>query len=332
MKQAPTIVCLSCLALAASQLVAQQADAPIVRRRETGVMGTDLVIEVEGADAGVLDGVIDAAIAELQRVEDLMTSWRASPLTELNAAAGKGPHETPRELAAIVGRAREVSVLTGGAFDCTFASVGSLWDFKRRPPVVPERAAVLAALANVGSTRITIDPEHDRVTLPAGVQIGLGGIAKGYGVDRAMAVLRANGIRRGLVNAGGDMKVLSPDRPYEVAIKHPRDRDRAIAVVRAANTCVVTSGDYERFFEYEGKRYHHILDPRTGYPSTGCMSATVTGPSAELCDALATACCVLGPTAGLELIAKVRRYEAILVGMDGEVHASKALRPALCEH
>ncbi len=149
-----------------------------------------------------------------------------------------------------------------------------------------------------------------------------------HGVDRAMDVLLRMGIHDAIVNAGGDMKVLGRDhgRPWEVAIKNPRDREAALAVLRVSNTCVVTSGDYERFFEIDGQRYHHILDPRTGYPSKGAMSATVVGPSAADADALATALCVLGPERGLPIVEKMARVEALLVDMQGKVWVSTGLK------
>lgn len=303
----------------------------IARERRLGVMGTDLHIRVEGEDAGVLDAAIEAAVAELRRVEDLMTDWRASPLTQMNASAGGGPQKLPVELAAIIARSLEISKLTRGAFDPTYAAVGQLWSFNSRQPSLPRPEAIEKALSHVGAARVTVDVERCTVDLPAGMVIGLGGIAKGYGVDRAMRVLLKHEIRHAIVNAGGDLKVLghSGGDPWEVAIKHPRDRERALAVLRVSNTAVVTSGDYERFFEIDGKRYHHIIDPRTGYPSTGCISATVVAPSAELADAIATALCVLGPQEGIALVETLDRVEAIVVGLDGKVAATPRLRGSL---
>jgi FAD:protein FMN transferase len=209
--------------------------------------------------------------------------------------------------------------------------VGKLWDFKRRPPLVPADDEIRRALANVGYERVHVDSERSTVELPSGTLLGLGGIAKGYGVDRAIEVLRKHGIEHAIVKAGGDMKLLGRDRgrPWEIAIKHPRDRERALAVLEVSNVCIATSGDYERFFEYEGRRYHHILDPRTGRPSEGCIAATVLASNAEYADALATALCVLGPTEGLALIERLPRVEAIVVGLDGAVAASSGLRNSL---
>jgi len=314
------VVCLASLLPCSAQPL-------IERQRDLGVMGTSLRLVVIGEDAAALDRAIDAAITELRRVEDLMTDWRPSPLTRINEQAGR-PVTVPRELAAIIGRAIAVQKLTGGAFDPTFASVGKLWDFKADPPVIPAEATIRAALSFVGADRVEVDAGANSVRLPVGTVLGLGGIAKGYGVDRAMLLLQEHGVKHALVDAGGDMKLLGMrhGKPWEVAVKHPRDRGRALAALKLSNVSIVTSGDYERFVEHEGQRYHHILDPRTGRPATGAMSATVVAPSAELGDALATSLCVLGPVEGLKLIEKQKRVEAVIVGMNGLVHVSSGLQ------
>ena len=302
--------------------------APYERVRTGSVMGTDLKITVLGDDPTRLEAALDAAEAELRRVEDLMTDWRESPLTRLNAQAGRGPQVVPEELALLVDRGQRWGERTDGAFDLAFAAVGRLWRFETDHPTLPDPEAVREALRHTDARRIVVDLEASTVDLPDSMAIGLGGIAKGYGVDRAMDVLLRMGIHDAIVNAGGDMKVLGRDhgRPWEVAIKNPRDREAALAVLRVSNTCVVTSGDYERFFEIDGQRYHHILDPRTGYPSKGAMSATVVGPSAADADALATALCVLGPERGLPIVEKMARVEALLVDMQGKVWVSTGLK------
>lgn len=323
------------LALSGPWLVAAQESQPatapakkLEHREHTGkVMGTSLQIEAFGPDAKVLETAIAAAVKEIERVEDVFTTWRPSPLNRLNDAAGQGPHPMTREELRLIGRSLEIGRLTEGAFDVTFAGVGKLWNFKATPPKVPSEAEIKAALLKVDYRKVQIDLKAGTATLPAKMRIGLGGIAKGYGVDRAMRVLMKHGVRHAVVNAGGDLKALGKKRgqAWEIAIKHPRDRKRVVALLPVSNVCVVTSGDYERFYEHEGKRYHHILDPRTGYPSTGCMSATVTAPDAAFADALATAMCVLGPKKGLEILDSLPRVEGILIDLEGKVHLSKGM-------
>ncbi|MDA0322104.1 MAG: FAD:protein FMN transferase [Verrucomicrobia bacterium] len=321
------------LSLVALSVGIADAQELVLRHVDVAIMGTDLKISVLGDDPELLDRAMAAAITEMRRVEDLMTDWRASPLEDLNKSAGTGPAKVPAELAQIIGRAIELHKLTDGAFDISFASAGRLWDFKRDHPRLPTDAEIKEALAFVDASRIKIDAVAGEIELPAQMRIGLGGIAKGYGVDRAMSVLMAQGVEHAMVNAGGDLKVLGRkfDQPWEIAIKHPRDRERVLALLKLSNSCLVTSGDYERFFEKDGKRYHHILDPRTGYPATGCISVSVVGPNAELADALATAVCVLPPDRGLALIEKLPRIEALLVTMSGEVLVSSGLKDVVAE-
>lgn len=306
------------------------AEAPLVSRtaRADQVMGSELTIEVIGRDPATLDRVLDECVAEFRRVEDLLTDWRPSPLTALNEAAGAGPQPVPAELLDVLEVALAWGERTGGAFDVTFAGVGRLWDFKRRPPVVPPPEAIAAGLELVGWQKVRLDRAAGTVDLPRGMRIGLGGIGQGWAVDRAMSIILRAGIRDAIVNCSGDVKALGKKdgRPWQLAIKHPRDRERALAVIPVSNACVVTSGDYERCFELDGVRYHHIIDPRTGYPSRGCMSATVVGPAAADCDALATGLCVLGPVDGLALVERLPRIECVLVDMEGNVHVSTGLR------
>lgn len=308
-------------------------DGRLLVEREGGVMGTSLRLQAIGTDEAALARALIAAEAELRRVEDAMTDWRPSPLLALNAAAGRGPTPVSRELAQLVERALIVSRLTGGAFDPTWRGVGKLWDLKAVPPRVPSAEAIATGLTFVDHRRVVVDlsSEPPTIDLPAGFELGLGGIAKGHGVARAMAVLVEHGVEHAIVDAGGDLQVLGRhfDVPWEIAISHPRRRGDVMAVVPVSNTCVVTSGDYERFFEIDGVRYHHILDPRTGRPSTGCMSATVVGPDPAVCDGLATALCVMGPEQGLALIERSGDYHAICVGLDGEVRATSGLRAAV---
>jgi thiamine biosynthesis lipoprotein len=299
-------------------------------RLETGVMGTELVLEVWHANGEQARLALKAAEAEMRRVEDLMTDWRPSPLLELCAAAGHGPQKVDRELMDVIGLALEVAALTRGAFDPTYASVGALWDWRADPPRIPTDDALQEALGRVGWRRVKVDRPKHLVTLENGMQLGLGGIAKGYGVDRAMKVLMERGMQHALVNAGGDLKALGHKAGkglWEIAIRHPRDSEQIIAVIPISNTCVATSGDYERFFEVEGKRYHHILDPRTGRPAEGCMSATVVAPDAALADALATSLCILPHDEGLKLVRTLPRVEALVVDMQGTVHRSPGLLP-----
>jgi thiamine biosynthesis lipoprotein len=317
-----------CVALGA--LASAQDPAPTLHRVRTDrVMSSDLTIDLYGPDAAVLDSTLDACFAEFRRIEDELTDWRPSPLTRLNDAAGRGPQPVPPDLLEVADTALVWARETGGAFDPTFAAVGKLWDFKRRPPLVPDAAAIHSALERVGHAKVRLDREAGTIELPAGMRLGLNGLTQGWAVDRAMDIILRAGIKDALVNHSGDIKALGKKdgRPWQIAVKHPRDKERAIAVVPISNACLTTSGDYEHVFELDGVRYHHIIDCRTGYPSKGCMSATVVGPRAVDCDALDTALCVLSPEEGLALIERLPRFECVLVDMEGKVHLSSGLRP-----
>lgn len=307
-------------------------DAQLLTEEYVGeVMGTELKIKALGQERKQLKDAVVAAVDEIRRVENLMTDWRKSPLTEINERAGSSATKSPKELVDIIHRSTGISEITDGAFDITYGSVGRLWSFKGNVRELPDPKLISSALKKVDYRKIGINQKNNTILLPEGVTIGLGGIAKGYGVDRAMQVLMNHGIKNALVNAGGDMKALGTNngQVWEIAIKHPRNRERAMALVKISNSCVVTSGDYERFFEIDNKRYHHILNPLTGYPSTKAMSATVVAPNAEMADALATALVVLGPKHGLPIIEKLPRVEAILVDMDGDVFATTGMQNTL---
>ena len=295
------------------------------------VFGARVKIEIDGFDGDKADLAIEAAMREIRRIDDALTGTRPSDLTRLNDAAGKGPQEVRKELADILDLAITIGKLSGGAFDVTHPAVYRLWGFDGQSPSVPDAESIHEALQNMGSARIEVDLDRSTVELPAGVSINLRGLARGYAVDRAMTVLQKLGVRNATVRIGENRKLLGQDggRPWKVSIVHPRDPGRTIATLRLTNTCVVTASTDERFFEREGVRYHHILDPRTGFPSKGCISATVVAPNAEFADALTTTLCVLEPREGMRIVSENSHVEAILVGTDGEIYASRGLRPFL---
>ncbi len=298
-------------------------------RVESSVMGTTLEIKVWHQDLAFAQSAVKAAEKELRRVEDLMTDWRASPLEDLNSSAGQGFVSVDKELCLLLARAQGIAKLTSGAFDPSFGAVGKLWKFKAIPPVIPSDAEIANGLVNVGWNKYSVDLKKSQVELSKGVRLGLGGIAKGYGVDCAMSVLMEMGIEHAIVNAGGDLKALGKkygSELWNISIRHPRDQEKIIARIPVSNTCIVTSGDYEQFFLHNANRFHHILDPRTGYPATGCMSATVIAQDAAFADALATALCVLSPEAGLEIVNSIPRVEALVVDMQGQSQMSKGLK------
>jgi len=291
-------------------------------RRSQLVMGTVVEIMAGGRSTGQLEDAVDAAFAEITRLDRLFSSYRPdSEVSRLSQSAGGGA--VSAETAAVIALGLEVARRSGGAFDLTLGRLKSLWGIEQEHPAVPDRQTVTAALAGIGVNALSLDGRQ-LSKREAQLQIDLGGIAKGYAVDRAVAVLKEHGLASAAVNAGGDMYLLGqrPERPWRIGIQHPRQKDAVLETVEVRDRAVVTSGDYERFFEQDGQRYHHIFDPQSGFPARGCQSVTVIADSVALGDALATALFVLGPQEGLRLLDQYPGTEALIVAADGSLHAS----------
>ena len=275
---------------------------------------------------------IEAAWAEIDRLEAMISSWRDdSETSAVNRNAGVRPVRVSPELFRLIRRSLKVSELTAGAFDITFAGVGELWDFRSAEPEVPDEERIAAALRHVGHGKIVLDEERGTVYLDdPGARIGFGAIGKGYAANRAVFAMKDHGVRGGLVSAGGDLVAFGrreDGESWNIAIAHPRDRDRVLARIPLTEQAVVTSGDYEQYFIRGGRRYSHILDPRSGWPASGLQAVTVVCPDAELADALATAAFVLGPEEGLGLIGRMEGVEAIFVTDEGEVLSTPGVAP-----
>lgn len=309
---------------------AKPAAGPPHARWTGKLMGSDASIEVWGDDQAVCDAAVADALAEIQRLDVMMTDWKqASPLMDINYAAGKHPVKVPPELLFIITRSLQFSEMTDGAFDISFAGAGKLWNWRAPDPQVPTEEEVRAAVANVGWKGIEVNQEQSTVYLTKpGMRIGLGGIVPGYAGDKAMDKIRARGIRNALVDMSGDIMMIGEGEHalHRVSIKHPRKEGEMIAVLKVGNCGLSTSGDYERFFIKDGKRYCHIIDPRTGYPADKCQSVTVIAPVLAFADGLDTGLFVMGPEKGMELVEKLEGVEAIFVAADGTVTVSSGLK------
>lgn len=312
-------------ALALSQWQATTADdLPLVVERP--LMGTRWVIEAGPCAAGTdRAAAVDAAFSEVARVESVMSEWQPdSPISAINTSAGGAGVTVPTELRDIILRSMDISRRSEGAFDISWRGMGPLWKLRAQPFMPPTDEAIEAARKRVDHRRIKVD--GDRVSLGAAdMAIGLGGIAKGYAVDRAVGVLKRAGVNSFFVDGGGDIRVAGGKNghPWRVGVRHPRGAaQQLLGVVEVMDGAVVTSGDYERFTVHNGIRYHHIIDPSTGRPATASQAVTIVAPDAETADALATAVFILGPARGLALVASQPGTEGLVVDKDGKVFTS----------
>lgn len=297
--------------------------------REAAIMGTRIAVELWHEDPAAAAAAIDAVIAEMHRIDALMSHYKPeSQLSRINREAAAAPVPVDPELAGLIARALEFSEFSGGAFDITYASVGYLYDYREHRH--PTDAEIEAALPAVNWRHVVVDREASTVRfLKPGVRIDLGGIAKGHAVDRCVGLLRSRGITNASVSAGGDSRLLGDrrGRPWVVGIRHPDDRERVIARIPLEDAAISTSGDYERYFDEDGVRYHHIINPRTGRSATGVRSVTVIGPDATLTEGLTKSVFILGPERGLALVEAQPDADAVVVTSDGKVFYSKGLGP-----
>ncbi len=312
-----TALCVAALAL----LLAACGRAPAQTTSQTReLMGTLVSITVVDQPGLSSEAAIEAAFVEFGRIEDLMSTY--DPDSELSQLNREGSIEANPDLLIVTRRALELAEPTGGAFDITVKPLIELYEASYgERGVAPSPAELQAALELVDAGRVRIDGSH--ISLPPGVRLTLDGIAKGYGIDRAIESLRASGVTNALVDAGGDVRALGSKagEPWQVALQNPRDAADYLAVIPLESHSVATSGDYRRYFDPQ-MQAHHILDPRSGQSAHGLISVTITAPLAMDADALATAVFVLGPERGLILVESLSDVEALLVSEQREILTS----------
>ncbi len=293
-------------------------------------MGSRFEITVVTPDKAQADAWTDMAIGEITRIEKMISSWDpASETSEVNRQAGIRPVRVSPELFELIRRSIGLSRLTDGAFDISYASMDRVWKFDGTMTEMPSEQEIKASIAKVGYAKIQLDQAAQTVFLTEeGMKIGFGAIGKGYAADQAKALLIREGVPGGIINASGDMSVwgTNPDgQPWQVAITNPMDKTRSFGSFPIENGAVVTSGDYEKNVSFGGRRYSHIIDPRTGYPASGIISVSVFAPKAELADALSTAVFVMGIEAGLDRINQLEGVECLIVDDNGRMFTSSHL-------
>ncbi len=290
-------------------------------------MGTEISVELWAPNKQSAETITKRAYAEVRRLDQMMNPWNPdSDLSRLNRAGAEGPVAVPREIIDVVARAQHYSALSEGAFDITFATVGRHYDY--REGKAPTTEKIERERIKLGYQHIQVDEQAGTIAFdqPA-LQIDLGGIAKGYAVDRVINMLAEAGVKSAVVSAGGDSRVLGDlgGRSRIIGIRHPRKKDEFAALIPLSDTAISTSGDYERFFERDGVRYHHILDPGTGKSASGVQSASVMTSLAIDSDALSTTVFVLGVKKGLALVNSLPGVDAIIIDAQGQLHYSDEL-------
>lgn len=291
-------------------------------------MGTFFTITAECPPARAPE-IFDAVSREVKRIEKLMSPYIAeSDVYRLNNG---GKTKLSAETYGIIERAVSLSAESGGAFDISFAPLGALWNYKAENFNPPSRDAVKRVLSLVGYRKIIFYDGNTVGFAKKDMKIGLGGIAKGYAIDRAVLVMKQMGTRSGMANAGGNLGLFGapPSGFWNIGIRHPREESVICAVKLESGEAVSTSGDYERFVMFNGARYHHIINPLTGYPAEGLISVSVICASAELADAASTAIFVMGINKGAEFLQKRGDLSAVMIDSQLNIYASKRLKERL---
>lgn len=292
------------------------------------LMGTEVSVLLWHDDVAAGEKLVDEVFLEVERIDQLMSTYiEASRISAINREAADAPVIAGDELYQLIQRSLDISVLTRGAFDITYDSVGQYYDFRKRQR--PDPATVEAERKLINYRFVELDQAAGTVKFrQPGVRINLGGIAKGYVVERGVNILRRRGVSNAIVTAGGDSRLLGDRRgqPWMVGIRDPRNDGQVAISIPLENEAVSTSGDYERYFEEGDVRYHHIIQPSTGMPASGVHSATVFGPDAVITDALSTSVFVMGVDQGLRLIATLPDYESIVIDDAGRIFYSDGLQ------
>jgi thiamine biosynthesis lipoprotein len=309
-------------------IIGFSANAQLIHKRKVSLLGSPFEITVVAKDTIQANQYEDQAIAEVKRIENLISDWiPTTPVSQINQAAGKKAVTVPLELIELIERSIKISKLTDGAFDISYASMDRIWKFDGSMKEMPSPEAIQQSVAKVGYQKIIIDKENQTVMLKdEGMKLGLGGIGQGYIADKIKALLQSNGCVAGLVNVSGDISTWGKQpngEQWKVGIKNPMNKNKIFATFPLEDTAVETSGSYEKYVTFNGKRYSHIIDTRTGYPATGLISVSVFAKTTELADALATGVFVMGKDAGMNLVNQLPGISCIMVDEEGKVSTSK---------
>ncbi len=295
--------------------------------RTVKLMGCHYEITVIAANQPEGDRLIDIAAGEVTRIEKLISEWDSTTqISHVNFYAGIRPVKVDKEVFDLIVRSIKISELTDGAFDITWAGMNQIWKFDGSMKRLPTQAEVAAAVATVGYKNIVLDVKNHTVFLKLkGMRLGFGGIGKGYSADKGAELLKSMGVPGGIMNGSGDITAwgVQPDgKPWMIGITNPFNKEKVFSWFPFNGKSIGTSGNYENFVEFDGKRYTHIIDPRTGWPVHGISSVTIFGPNAELSTALTKAIFVMGKDIGISLLKQFKGIEFIVVDDQGKIYES----------
>lgn len=305
---------------------AQQA-----HKRTLKLMGSQFDITVVAKTTVQANKYIDTAVAEISRIEKLISSWDINSQTsEINRNAGIKAVKVDRELFNLIERGVKISKLTDGAFDISYASMDKIWYFDGSMTELPSEVEIKKSVEKIGYQNIILDKvEHTVFLKLEGMKIGFGAIGKGYAADMAKALLISKGVPSGIINASGDLNTWGTQpngKDWMVAIVNPLNKKKVFSWMPVNNSAVVTSGNYEKYVTFNNTLYSHIIDPRTGYPATGILSVSIFTKTAELADALATSIFVMGKEIGLDFIDQLKGVECIIVDENNNIIKSKGIQ------
>lgn len=304
------------------------ASAQVTQKRTLSMLGSPFEMIIVAKNIPEADGYIDMAVAEVSRIEHLISDWiPTTPISEVNRNAGIKPVKVPQEVFDLVGRAMKISELTSGAFDISYASMDKIWKFDGSMTKMPTPEEIKKSVSKVGYKNIILDQKNSTIFLKnEGMKLGLGGIGQGFIADKIKTMLVEKGVVAGIVNISGDIntwgKQLDGEK-WKVGIKNPMNKDKIFATFPLEDSSVETSGSYEKYVTFNGIRYSHIIDTRTGYPASGVISVSVFAKSTELADALATGIFVLGVDVGIDLVNQLPGIGCIFVDDKGKISTSK---------
>ncbi|WP_114937763.1 FAD:protein FMN transferase [Mucilaginibacter endophyticus] len=302
---------------------------PTVYKRVLKLMGNRFEISVVSDYESWASSRIDLAVAEISRIEKLLTTFNDDSQTnQINAAAGIKPVRVDQEVFQLIQRSLKISAITQGAFDITYGSIDkSLWNFDINMKSLPDAETARNAVRLINYKNVIMDPEHLTVMLKEkGMRIGFGGIGKGYAADRAKAILQQNGVNSGIVNAAGDLTTWGTQpngKPWTIAIADPNRQLTPFSTLNISDMAIATSGNYEKYAVIEGKKYSHTIDPKTGLPVSGIKSVSIVCPSAEFADAMATPVTVMGIRVGLDLVNQLKQLACVIIDDNNRLYTSR---------